>query len=65
MFTMPGDGVGAVNGGVAFGGQKLGLGHIRPVGKVLGLAPVQFAYLLQANDVSIQLLYGLSQIVDF
>ena len=64
MLAMFGEGVGAVDRLVALGRQVLGLRHIGPALKIRGLAAVQLAYLLQADDVGIELLYGQPQVVD-
>ena len=64
MFTMLGDGIGAVDGFVALRGQKVGLGQLWPMVKVALFAPVQLAHLLQADQVSVQLLHGQAQVMD-
>ena len=51
VIAMPGDGVGAIDRLIAFGGQKVGLGQLRPAGEILLLQAVDLAYLLKADDV--------------
>ena len=57
MFTVARMRIGSVNRGVALWRQVVRLGQGRPMCKKRGLTPVQFAYLLQAHDVSIELFH--------
>ena len=58
-------GVGAVDRHIAFGRQEISLRQIRPAREATGPAAMDLAHLLQADNVSVELLDRVSQVVDF
>jgi hypothetical protein len=65
VLSMARKGIGAVNGGVAFGRKKICLWHIWPMGKVPGFSAVHLPYFLQADDVCIKLLHRVPEVLNF
>ena len=65
VFTMPGDCIGPVNRLITQGGQKISLCQVWPMRETAGMTPVYLSDFLQTDHVRIQLLNGMTQIVDF
>jgi hypothetical protein len=59
------DGVGSVDRLIPQRRKKLVLGQAGPARKTSGLAVIEAAHFLQANQVSVQLLNGMTDIVNF
>ena len=64
MFTMFSPGVGAIDRCVTLGRQKICLWYLWPMREVLRFAAMDFANLLETHNVGIELLHGVSKIVD-
>ena len=65
VLAMACHGVGPVDRHIAFGRQEISLRHVRPAREATGAAAMDLAHLLQADNVSVELLDRVSQVVDF
>jgi len=65
MLAVPGQSVRPVHRLVAFGRQIIGLRQFRPAREVTLFDAVQFAYLLQTDNVCVKLFNRMTQIVNF